>query len=147
MSNYNEKFYKKILDKNKIKKPILKNLLSSFLSGGLICLLGEIIFKIYNIYFTIKESQTYMILTIIFISSLLTALGIFDKLGQLAKAGTIVPICGFANSLTASAIEYKTEGVFLGIASNTFKLAGSVIVFGNIIAFIVSMFYFLVDKL
>ena len=85
-----------------------------------------------------------MSLTIVGITSVLTAFGLFDKLGQIAGAGTYIPITGFANSMTSSAIEGKSEGLILGIMSNMFKLAGAVIVAGVVSAFISSsLIYFI----
>jgi stage V sporulation protein AC len=77
--------------------------------------------------------------TLILISALLTGLGVYDKLGQFAGAGSAVPITGFANSMTSAAIEHRSEGVVLGVATNMFKLAGSVIVFGVVAAYIVGI--------
>ena len=79
----------------------------------------------------------------IFLSSFLTAFGVYDKIGQFAGAGTIIPITGFANSVTSSAMEYKSEGIVTGIINNMLKLAGSIIVTGIISAFIVSTILFL----
>ena len=74
--------------------------------------------------------KKHLLVTIIFVSALLTGLGIFDKLGQLFGAGTFVPISGFSNALTSAALESKAEGLIYGIGSNMFKLAGSVITYG-----------------
>jgi stage V sporulation protein AC len=77
--------------------------------------------------------------TLIFISVLLTGLGVYDRIGQFAGAGSAVPVTGFANSIAASAIEHRAEGYVLGVGGNMFKLAGSVIVFGVVSAFIVGI--------
>jgi stage V sporulation protein AC len=76
---------------------------------------------------------------IIFITALLTGLGVFDHLAKRAGAGLAVPVTGFANSMTASALEFKREGYVLGVGSKMFILAGSVIVFGVLTAFIVGI--------
>ena len=85
-----------------------------------------------------------MSITIIVIASILTGLGIFDKIGQIAGAGTYLPITGFANSMTSSAIESRSEGLIFGILTNMLKLAGTVIVTGVISAFVVSTLLYLV---
>ena len=88
-----------------------------------------------------------MLLIIITVAIILSAIGIYDKIGQLAKCGTIIPISGFANSMSSSAREYKPEGFILGVGANTFKLAGTVIVFGVFSAFVVATIKYLVNIL
>jgi stage V sporulation protein AC len=75
----------------------------------------------------------------VLLSAILTGLGVYDKIGQFAGAGSAVPVTGFANSLTSAALEHKSEGVVLGIATNMFKLAGNVIVFGVVAAYVVGI--------
>ncbi len=139
---------KKIKDdyKNSIKKYQPKpryfiNCVKAFLVGGAICCVGQ---GIQNFYMTVfhfseKDVGNPTVATLILISSLLTGLGLYDKLGQFAGAGSAVPVTGFANSMTSAAMEYKSEGIVLGIATNMFKLAGSVIVFGAVSAYIVGI--------
>ena len=89
-------------------------------------------------------ATTLSTLSMIMIASILTAFGVYDKIGQFAGAGTIIPITGFANSVTSSAMEYKSEGVVTGIINNMLKLAGSIIVTGVISSFVVAtILYFL----
>lgn len=118
-----------VINKNKIKRPIIKNSFKAFLIGGSICLFGEIIRNVFIKILVIDEqtSNLLMLLVIIFMACLLTGLGIYDKIGQHAGAGTIIPISGFANSLTSASIESKSEGFIQGILNNIFKLAGPVI--------------------
>ncbi len=85
--------------------------------------------------------------TLILISALLTGFGIYDRIGQFAGAGSAVPVTGFANSMASAALEYKSEGFVLGVATNMFKLAGNVIVFGVVAAYIVGMIRFAFEKL
>ena len=118
----------------------------AFVIGGLIGLVGQSIIYLFNKILGIdnKTANSLMSLTIVGITSVLTAFGLFDKLGQIAGAGTYIPITGFANSMTSSAIEGKSEGLILGIMSNMFKLAGAVIVAGVVSAFISSsLIYFI----
>ena len=85
---------------------------------------------------TIKDSSTYMIVTLIFLSSLFTALGFMDKWVEKVKCGLIIPITGFSHAMTAAAIEYRKDGFILGLGSNIFKITGSVILYGVISAYV-----------
>lgn len=137
-----------VLEKTKPKKRIFVNALMAFITGGVICLDGQILLEIFINYFKIDEktSFTLMYITIILIASIITALGFFDKLGQIAGAGSYLPITGFANSMTSAAIESKSEGLIFGILSNMLKLAGTVIVAGVVSSFIVSSLLYLVMR-
>ena len=101
----------------------------AFFVGGTICMVAQIILELLKLTDLDKETISSLTsISMIFIGSLLTALGYYDKIGQFAGCGTIVPITGYANSMTSCAIEYKTEGLLTGTIANMFKLAGSVIV-------------------
>ena len=141
---FSRQFYNRLFKENDIKKPIIKNTLAAFISGGIICLIGEVILNILK-FFDINQtdSTTYMLLIMITLAIVLSWFGIYDKIGQIAKAGTVIPITGFANSLSSSAMEYRPEGFLLGIGANTFKLAGSVIVFGILSGFFVALIKYL----
>ena len=140
-----KRYYTKLLEERKLKKKYLKNCLSAFLVGGLISLIGQIFIELYKYFdFREKEAITLMLMTIIFIAITLSAFGIYDKIGQIAKCGTIIPISGFANSMASSSMEYRPEGFILGVGANTFKLAGTVVVFGVFSAFIVATIKYLV---
>jgi len=117
------------------------NCVKAFLVGGFICLIGEGIqnFYIHFFDFTEKTAGNPTVATLILLASLLTGIGIYDNIGQFAGAGSAVPVTGFANSMTSAALEHKSEGIVLGVATNMFKLAGSVIVFGVVAAYIVGM--------
>lgn len=143
--NSNNKIFKKALDKNKVKRPIVKNTVKAFFIGGLISLIGQGFLDLYVKVFKIEKdiSTSLMSITLVFIASLLTGIGIFDKIGQFAGAGTFIPITGFSNSLTSAALESKSEGLVLGIMSNMFKLAGAVIVAGAVSAFIAGSIVYL----
>ena len=86
--------------------------------------------------FVRETASTLTLVTVILITAILTGLGVYDEFGQIAKAGAFVPISGFANSLTSAALESRSEGVVLGIATNLFKLAGAVIVFAVVSAYV-----------
>jgi stage V sporulation protein AC len=132
--------------KNKIKTyqpkpPYLLNCMKAFVVGGLICTLGQGIQNMYMHFFnfTEKTAGNPTVATLILISALLTGFGIYDRIGQFAGAGSAVPVTGFANSMTSAALEHRSEGLVLGVATNMFKLAGSVIVFGVVAAYVVGI--------
>lgn len=132
--------YDELVNTIEPKRPILKNCLRAFLVGGIICLIAQIIQFILMTYFKFddKSSVTAATIIMIFLSALLTGLGVYDHLAQWAGAGSAVPITGFANSIASAAIEHKSEGFVLGVAGNMFRLAGAVIVYGVFSAFIVA---------
>ncbi|MCL2088342.1 MAG: stage V sporulation protein AC [Oscillospiraceae bacterium] len=108
-----------------------KTIPSAFCIGGLICLLGQALINIYEHYGAASEqAHIYTLLTLIFISSLLTGFGVYNNIAKYAGAGTLVPITGFANAIAAPAIEFKTEGFIIGIGTKMFAVAGPVIVYG-----------------
>lgn len=137
----NKQRFKNIVAKTEDKKDKLGRALIAFFSGGIVALIGQCLFDLYNKGFNIeeKDSISLMLVTIIFITALLTGIGIFDKIAQKTGAGTFIPISGFANALTSSALESKSEGLIYGIGSNMFKLAGSVITYGIVSAYILGI--------
>ena len=120
------------------KRPILMNSIKAFFVGGTICLFAQILIEIFKNQLNFEEDYANTLATtiMVFLGALLTGLGIYDRIGQFGGAGSIIPITGFANSMTSSALESKSEGMILGIFVNMFKLAGSVIVVGVISAFV-----------
>lgn len=133
-----EKKYQEIVDRYKIKENRLKNSIIAFIIGGLMGMIGNLLVEFYSYLLDIpsKLASTYMIITLIFIGCLLTCLGFFDKMVNFAKAGLLIPITGFAHSMQSAGLEYKKEGLVTGIGANIFKLAGTVIVFGIVSAYI-----------
>ena len=136
--------YQQYIDKKTPNSPILKNCFKSFLVGGLICAIGQIIMN-YCIYrgCSIDLSGTITSVSLIFISALLTALNLFNKIGKFAGAGSLVPITGFANSIVSPAMEYKSEGYVMGVGAKMFTVAGPVLVYGISTSIIVGMLYLL----
>ena len=124
-------FDKSLLNNNCI------NLLYSFLVGGLIGVLGQIIVSVLTTSFGVhlKDAYAWSCIIIIGLASLMTALGFFDSWVGKVKAGLIIPTTGFAHSVTSSALDYRKEGLITGLGANIFKLAGSVILYGIISAF------------
>ncbi|WP_458123507.1 stage V sporulation protein AC [Paenibacillus sp. Z3-2] len=138
-----EKEYKKVAKKHEPPRPILKNCLKAFLVGGTVCLIGQAIQEAFMAGFdmTSKEASSPTVAVMILIAVILTCLGVYDKMAQWAGAGTAVPVTGFANSMCSAALEHRAEGLVLGVGANMFKLAGSVIVFGVVAAFVVGIVY------
>ncbi len=134
----NKERYKELIDETVAKEDKVKNGITAFLIGGLVGMIGQIIVSVLENNFNIihKDATSIMIVILIFIASLLTALGVFDDLVSKAKAGLIVPITGFAHAMTSSMIDYKKEGLVTGIGSNAFKLTGSVILYGVVSAYV-----------
>ena len=113
------------------RSPVLKNILNAFWTGGLICCLGQLLFGLYAAAGLAEQAAgTAESITLVFIGALLTGLGVYDDIAKLAGAGTLVPITGFANSVAAPALEFKTEGFITGTAAKMFVIAGPVIVYG-----------------
>lgn len=141
--NYNKLVKEVIPKENKLKNGII-----AFLTGGFVGFLGEVIVKCLENNFNIlnKDATSIMIVILIFIASLLTALGVFDNMVSVAKAGLIVPITGFAHAMTSSMIEYKKEGLVTGIGMNAFKLTGSVILYGVFSAYVFGIVRYLFFK-
>jgi len=134
----NKENYKKLVKKHTPKEPKLRNVGVAFLVGGLIGLFAEILIFVIKHCFSVSVVVAGLItaLIVIFLSSLFTALGFFDNWVNKCKCGLIIPTTGFAHSVASSALEYKKDGLITGLGSNFFKLAGSVILYGIISAFI-----------
>ena len=134
----NKEDYKKLVKKHTPKEPKLRNVGVAFLVGGLIGLFAEILIFVIKHCFSVSVVVAGLItaLIVIFLSSLFTALGFFDNWVNKRKCGLIIPTTGFAHSVASSALEYKKDGLITGLGSNFFKLAGSVILYGIISAFI-----------
>jgi len=123
--------YDKMSKKASPPSPKLKNCINAFLIGGLICTIGEALRVYYtSLGFTKDGVKAGVSVTLIVITAILTATGLFDKIARYAGAGTLVPITGFANSVVSPAMEFQSEGRILGTGANMFKIAGPVIVYG-----------------
>ena len=125
----------------------LKNSVFAYVIGGAICAFGEGMGMIYQkLGASADEVKLLIPLTLIVITALLTAFGVFDKIACFAGAGTIVPITGFANSVVSPAMEYRSEGKIFGTGANMFKIAGPVIVYGVAAAVIYGVVYYIFLK-
>ena len=137
-----EKQYNALVKEMAPKSPIWKDCVNAFWLGGLICTVGQLIMNGYLALGMDKpDAGTAMSMTLVAISALLTGLSLYDNIAKYAGAGTPVPITGFANSIAATAVEFKTEGFILGVGANMFKIAGPVIVYGTVASVIYGVVY------
>ena len=113
------------------------NFIKAYVVGGLICVLGQGLWNLY-IYFDMSQEDagTLSVITLIFLGGLVTGLGFYDEISQFSGGGAIVPITGFANSMVSPAMEYKQDGLVLGLGANLFKVAGPVLAFGMVTSFV-----------
>ncbi len=134
----------------KAKSPQTKffpSLLWAFLIGGAICMVGQAIYDVLSAIFpafTKDILRAYTLVSMIFLGTLFTAVGLYDKLGAIAGAGTIIPITGFANSIASPALEFKAEGWIFGMCVKMFTIAGPVIVNGIVASIIVGLIYLII---
>ena len=125
-------------------KSLLLNMLKAFIVGGLICTLGQLITNILTEYNLSKDDvAAYTNIILILLAVIFTGLGLYSKLGEFSGAGSLVPITGFANSVAASAIEFKKEGQVFGIGCKIFTIAGPVILYGLFSSWILGIIYYL----
>ena len=141
----NKKAYGEYVKASMPKSPLLKDCAFAFLVGGLICSLAESLLHLY-LYWKIPEetAKTLVPVTLVFVSALLTGLGVFDDIAKFAGAGTLVPITGFANAVAAPAIENKSEGLIMGVGAKMFTIAGPVIVYGTLCSVVYGVIYWIV---
>ena len=122
-----------------------KNCFRAFMVGGFICCVGQFIREMYGQLFALSgdELAAAVSITLIFLGTLLTGVGVYDRIGRYAGAGSIVPITGFANSVASPAMEFKTEGLVYGMAAKMFVVAGPIIVYGVLSGTVVGLIYLL----
>ena len=133
-----------LIKKYESKSPLIKNFIMSFLFGGTICLLGEFIKRgLFYLEISSDDARTLTTVILIFIASVLTGLGIFDKIARHAGAGTLVPVTGFSNAVTSQAMDSGSEGIILGVGAKIFTIAGPVILFGITSGVIYGIIYYL----
>lgn len=133
--------YQKLVTATNPKPNLVRNALLAFVSGGLVCFLGQAFTDFYSWAMKLppEKASNPATATMILVGALLTGFGHFDKLAHYAGAGLAVPVTGFANSVVSSALEFKREGYIMGIGSKMFMLAGSVITYGVVTAFFVGL--------
>lgn len=143
-----DKEYSKMTRKASPPSPVAGNCVKAFLTGGLVCAFGEGLYKIYEaVGLAEKTVKALVPITLIVITAVLTATGLFDKIAKHAGAGTVVPITGFANSVVSPAMEFQSEGRILGTAASMFKIAGPVIVYGAAAASVYGLIFWIVQRL
>ncbi len=144
--------YAAVADRHSAGSNVVKNCALAFVSGGLICIIAQLFYDLItcsaasHIFGEIDEEsgKTLTVMFMVFLGVLLTALNVYDEIGRVAGAGTIVPITGFANSITSPAMEYKSEGFILGVGSQMFRVAGPVIVYGTAASVTAGFIYYLI---
>ena len=146
---YTKQEYLKYLEQKSPNSPLWKDTTLAFLFGGIICTIGQFFLNLYQNTFSMDSemARTAVSITMIFLGALLTGLDIYCKLAKYAGAGTLVPITGFANAIVSPAIEFKKEGLVLGLASKMFVIAGPVLVYGITASAGVGLIYFIIKQL
>ena len=139
-----EKQYAKLVEEMAPKSPIGKDCVNAFVIGGIICAIGQFFLNYYTKLGLDKDGAgTATSMTLVTLSALLTGLSLYDDIAKYAGAGTLVPITGFANSIAAPAVEFKTEGMILGTAAKMFTIAGPVIVYGLSASVVYGLIYWI----
>ena len=124
--------YQQMVSEAMPKKPMLPQLLKAFAVGGLICCIGQAVSDLGRTMLHLDEDalSAFTAIVMVFFGATLTGIGLYDKIGKFAGAGSIVPITGFANSIVSPAMEYKREGYIMGVGAKMFTIAGPVLVYG-----------------
>lgn len=136
--------YQKYVDEKTPNSPIWLNILKAFIVGGIICLIGQFIADYLTSRGLDKDTvSSTTSIALIFIGIFLTSINMYNRIGKFAGAGSIVPITGFANSIASPAIEFKSEGLVLGVGAKLFQVAGPVLVYGISTSIVVGLLYYL----
>ena len=123
--------YGEYIKKKSPNSHLYSNLLKAFVSGGIICTIGQGLLEMYKHYgLDAVDAASATSITLVFLGALLTGIGIYDRIAKFAGAGSLVPITGFANSIVSPALEFKSEGFITGMSAKMFIIAGPVLVFG-----------------
>lgn len=138
-----QKQYAKLVKQISPPSPVGKDCLLAFLVGGLICTLGQGLTELYTSVLDKQSAATAASMTLVALSALLTGLSLYDDIAKAAGAGTLVPITGFANAISAPAVEFRTEGFILGVGARMFTIAGPVIVYGLSASVVYGVIYYL----
>ena len=149
MSEKKRQKYAELVESLSPKSEIGKGLFRSFWVGGVICMIGQGISDVfcYLIGWGMQACATMTSICLIFLSALLTGIGIYDRIGKYAGAGSIVPITGFANSVVSPAMEFRREGLVMGVGAKLFTLAGPVLVYGISSSIIVGLLTFFLEMI
>lgn len=140
--------YQKLVQENSPPRPLLRNMLWAFFVGGVICAVGQVVLNVAErAESTMAEASAVTLAVMILLGTLLTAFGVYDELAEKGGAGAAIPITGFANTVTSAAMEFRREGLLLGMGAKMFVIAGPVIVFGILSGFIVTLIKALIQGL
>ena len=143
----NGKLYQRYAKGRAKKSPVGKDCLGAFLVGGTICTLGEALRQLYEaIGLTQDNAGMLTSVTLVFFTALLTGIGVFDNIAKFSGGGTLVPITGFANAVTAAAIDNKSEGFILGVGAKIFTIAGPVILYGTAAGTLYGVIYWIFGR-
>lgn len=146
MNLSNEK-YDKMVKKASPNSPVILDCIRAFIIGGLICSFGQLLTTMFEaLKMNPDEIRITVSVTLICIAAFLTAVGLFDKIAKFAGAGTLVPITGFANSVVAPAVEFKSEGFVMGTGANIFRVSGPVVAYGILVATVFGLIYYIVEQ-
>ncbi len=142
---YTRKEYTSYVERKSPDSRLWKNMLTAFVTGGLICVIGQAFSDFYKniLQFDDNAVKTAVSITMIFLGALFTGLNLYNKLAKFAGAGTLVPITGFANAIVSPAMEFKREGYVLGLAAKMFTIAGPVLVYGITASTAVGFLYYI----
>lgn len=142
---YTPKEYNEIAKQASPKSKSYINIPMAFLVGGGICVLGQVLVNLYK-YLGLSQEMagTTASVSLIFLSALLTGLTVFDDIAKHAGAGTLVPITGFANAVVSPAMDFKSEGLILGLGAKMFIIAGPVIVYGTLASVLYGVIYYFI---
>ena len=145
--NMDKKTYKKYATAHAPRSPRGKNCLNAFWIGGVICMMGQGLNDLYHIVLGLSKDDAGLLasVTLVFISVVLTAFGVFDEIAKVAGAGTLVPITGFANAVVSPAIDSKSEGFILGVGAKIFTIAGPVLLYGILSGAIYGVIYYFIS--
>ncbi len=137
--------YRRYADAHAPRSPLLRNCITAFFIGGLICTLGQVLKTVYVEVCDInpEDAATLTSVSLVFLAALLSGLGIFDRIAKFAGAGTLVPITGFANAVVSPAIDCRAEGVILGVGTKIFTVAGPVLLYGILSGSIYGVLYWI----
>ena len=144
-TNKNE--YSRMVEKASPPSNLAKNCIWAFITGGGICVLGEMLYRFFmNIGFIISDARLMASISLVGLSAVFTGLGWYGKLAKKAGAGTLVPITGFANAVVSPAMEFRAEGIITGVGTKMFVIAGPVIVYGVLSGFIYGLILFFISS-
>ena len=135
--------FAQLVDKLSPKSALGQGLIRAFSTGGIICTIGQVFIELGQRYMDmmVTTSITFGSMMIVFITAVLTGVGVFDKIGQYGGAGAFVPISGFANAMVSPAMEFRREGLVLGLGAKLFTIAGPGLVWGISISVVVGVIY------